>query len=244
MITPNIIFPDWLNMIFSCIFAYKMNVKLSDITKTLLFHYYPAWVAWSGIYCIVFSSLNWNPRLTFTGLFIETQLQVLFVYLFMIGALYFFKPSNNLYRLSAIFLSMITAVFCWEAGKCLIEKWMAPSALQYPFSMGFILLRIFSGCFIIWCFYLAERYCLSELMLREEKIKGLMQEKKLTSNEIRYLKSRIDPELLFKKLQYILELRDTDPDRAKSEQLDLVRYLRDSLAKTSSQKCTDGTAKI
>jgi hypothetical protein len=231
-------------MIFPCIFIFKMNVKLSDITKTLLFHYCPAWIAWSGIYCIVFSSLNWNPRLTFTGLFIETQLQVLFVYLFMAGALYFFKLSNNLYRLSAIFFSMIIAVFCWEAGKFLIEKWMAPSVLQYPFSMGFILLRIFSGCFIIWCFLLAERYCLSELMLREEKIKGLMQENKFTNNEIRYLKSRIDPELLFKKLKSILELRDTDPDRAKSEQLDLVRYLRDSLAKTSSQKCADETAKI
>jgi len=81
-------------------------------------------------------------------------------------------------------------------------------------------------------------------MLREEKIKGLMQEKNLTNNEIEYLKSRIDPGLLFKKLQHILELRDTDPDRAKSEQLDLVRYLRDALAKTSSQKLTDETAKI
>ena len=231
-------------MIFSCIFVYKMNVKLSDITKTLLFHYYPAWIAWSGIYCIVFSSLNWNPRLTFTGLFIETQLQVLFVYFFMIGVLYFFKPLNNLYRLSTIFLSMIISVFCWEAGVILIKKWMGSSAVPYQFSTGFILLRIFSGCFIIWCFLLAERYCLSELMLREEKIKGLMQEKNLTNNEIEYLKSRIDPGLLFKKLQHILELRDTDPDRAKSEQLDLVRYLRDALAKTSSQKLTDETAKI
>jgi len=221
-----------------------MNVKPSHITKTLVFHYYPAWIAWSGIYCFVFSSLNWNPKITFTGLFIETQLQVLLVYFFMIGALYFFKPWNNLFRLTTIFISMIIAILCWEVGKYIIEKWIASSEPQHPFSMGFILLRIFSGCFIIWCFFLAERYCLSELMLREEKIKSLMQEKKFTNNEIRYIKSRIDPELLFRKLQYILELRDTDPNRAKSEQLDLVRYLRDSLAKTTSQARADDAAKI
>jgi len=60
-----------------------------------------------------------------------------------------------------------------------------------------------------------------------------MQEKRLTNNEIKYLKSRIDPELLFKKLQYILELREKDSARAKSEQLSLVRYLRDSLDNTN-----------
>jgi len=220
-----------------------MNVKLSDITKTLFSHYYLPWIAWSGIYCIVFSSLNWHPKLDFISLFIETQLQVLFVYVFIIGSLYLLKPPDNHFRLVMIFSAMISAVISWEAGLFLIERQMSLSAPDYQFSIGFILVRIFSGCFIVWCFMLAERYCLSELMLREEKIKGLLQEKKLTNNEIRYLKARIDPELLFEKLQTILELRDTDPDRAKSEQLDLVRYLRDSLSKTSNGIVTDETAK-
>jgi len=210
-----------------------MKVKLSDITKTLLFHYYPAWIGWSGIYCIVFSSLNWDPKLTFSRLFIETQLQVLLVYVFLISALFILKPSTNRYKLSVIFFAMTCAVFCWEAGLYSIELWIKPPQAPHPFSMGFILLRIFSGCFIIWCYLLAESYCLSERMLREEKIKGLMQEKRLTNNEIKYLKSRIDPELLFKKLQYILELREKDSARAKSEQLSLVRYLRDSLDNTN-----------
>ena len=207
-----------------------MTVKLSDVSKTLFSHYYPAWIAWSGIYCIFFSSLNWQPRLTFTRLFIETQLQVLFVYLFIIGSLYIIKPPKNHSRVAALFTAMVVSVICWEAGLFFIERQISLSDPEYRFLFGFIGLRILSGCFIIWCFLLAERYCLSELMLREERINSLLQEKKLTNNEIRYLKARIDPEFLFEKLQWILELRDTDPDKAKTEQLDLVRTLRESLA--------------
>ena len=220
-----------------------MKIGLSDISKTLLTHYYPAWIVWSGIYCFVFSSLKWDQGIDFTHLFIETQLQVLFVYLFIIGALYFLKASGNPSRLVPIFTAMIAAVICWEAGAFVVDKVGAPSVGEYHFSAGFILLRIFSGCFIIWCFMLAERYCLSELMLREEKINGLLQEKKLTGNEIRYLKARIDPEQLFEKLQAILELRDTDPARARTEQLDLVRYLRNALSRTRSGFVADETAR-
>lgn len=220
-----------------------MNVSLSDITKTLFFHYYPAWIAWSGIYCIVFCSLNWQPHIDFIYLFTETQFQVVFVYLFIIGSLYLLNPNGGHLRLLTIFSAMIIAVISWESGSFLFERQISLSENIYQFSIGFILLRVVSGSFIIWCFMLAERYCLSELMLREEKIQGLLQEKKLTDNEIRYLKARIDPELLYEKLQTILALRDTNTDRAKSEQLDLVRYLRDSLSKTSNDISADETAK-
>lgn len=219
-----------------------MDVKLSDITKTLALHYYPAWIAWSGIYCVVFSSLNWQPPIDVIRLFTETQLQVVLVYIFIIGAIYFIKPADNRIRWVTIVSAMISAVISWEALSYLIEMQASSSAATYRFSIGFFLLRLFSGSFIIWCFMLAERYCISELMLREEKIQGLLQEKKLTDNEIRYLKARIDPKLLFEKLQTILELRDTDPDRAKSEQLDLVRFLRNALSRTSSEISANETA--
>jgi hypothetical protein len=209
-----------------------MKVNLSDISKTLFFHYYPAWVAWSSIYCTVLSSLNWQPELTFISLFIETQLQVLFIYLFIIGSLYYVQPLNNPFRLVTIFAAMIVSVICWEAGSFFIGRQILSFDYEYQLSIAFIALRVFSGCFIIWCFLLAERYCLSELMIREEKIKSLLQEKMLTNNEIKYLKARIDPEFLFEKLQWVLELRDTDPGRVKTEQLDLVRTLRESLAKS------------
>lgn len=221
-----------------------MNVSLSEITKTLVFHYYPAWIAWSGIYCLVFCSLNWQPHIDFINLFTETQLQVVFVYLFIIASLYLLNPPDGHFRLLTIFSAMISAIISWEAGSFLLEGQISLSETGYQFSIGFILLRVVSGSFIIWCFMLAERYCLSELMLREEKIQGLLQEKKLTDNEIRYYKARIDPELLFEKLQTIFELRNTNPERAKSEQLDLVKFLRDSLSKTNNGIVTDDTAKI
>lgn len=219
-----------------------MDVKLSDITKTLVLHYYPAWITWSGIYCIVFSSLNWQPPIDFIRLFTETQLQVVFVYIFVIGATCFIKPTDNQIRFLTIVTAMVSAVISWEALSYMIEMQISSSATTYRFSKGFFLLRLFSGSFLIWCFMLAERYCLSELMLREQKIQGLLREKKLTDNEIRYLKARIDPELLFKKLQTILELRDTDPDKAKSEQMDLVRFLRKALARTRNEISANETA--
>jgi len=93
-----------------------MHVKVSNISKTLFLHYYPAWIAWSAVYCFVFSSFNWHPRLTFTSLFFKAQLQVLFVYIVIIGSLYLLKPPNSHRRLVVIFSAMISAVIVWEAG--------------------------------------------------------------------------------------------------------------------------------
>jgi len=221
-----------------------MRVKPFNITKALLLHYYPAWLAWSGIFCFVFSSLNWQPSIDFINLFIESQLQVLFVYLFILGSLYVNKSAGNPFHFLAIVSAMISSVISWEAVSYLIHIQMSLLEPTYRFSIGFLLLRIVSGSFIIWCFMLAERYCLSELMLREQKIQGLLQEKKLTDNEIMYLKARIDPELLFEKLQKILELRDADPDKAKSEQLDLVRFLRNALARSRNEISGNETAQL
>jgi hypothetical protein len=220
----------------------NMRFQQVNITKTLVLHYYPAWIAWSGIYCIVFSSLDWQPPIGFIRLFAEIQFQVVFVYLFIIGSLNLFKPTVTHDRLLTVFAAMIGAVICWETGSFLFFKQLPQLTNSYRFSVGFLLLRIVSGSFIVWCFMLAERYCLSELMLREQKIQGLFQEKNLTENEIMYLKARIDPELLFEKLQMILALRDTDPDRAKSEQLDLVRFLRNALAITRNERSANETA--
>ena len=124
--------------------TFSMNVKLSNVSKTLFFHYYPAWIAWSGIYCIVLSSLNWEPELTFISLFIQAQLQVVFVYLFIIESLYFLKPSNNHVHLVTIFAAMIVSVICWETGSFFVERQISLSGPGYRFSIGFIGLRIFS----------------------------------------------------------------------------------------------------
>ena len=215
-----------------------METKLSQISRILLFHYYPAWLAYSGIYCLVFASMAWNPGVTFSRLFIESQFQILFIYFFIISALWILKPVRDSYRLVVIFSALVAGVLCSEALSALLTWPVTDQVL----SSEYILLRIISGGFIVWCFLLAERYYLSERRLQRAKIDRLLADKKLTGNELQYLKSRIDPGFLFAKLQFILDLRDAEPDRAKAEQLELVRYLRQALAHTQiTGERADGT---
>lgn len=209
-----------------------IDIKLSEISKTLLFHYVPAWLTWSGIFCIVFSSLQLPPGFTFAPLFLEVQAQTLFVYLFILGALFCLRPSVNPFRLAVVFSAMVCGVLCWEYATVIIRGGNPMASAGSGFYPGYVVLRLFCGCFIVWCFLLAERYCLSERLLRKQKINRLLEEKKLTRSEIRYLKSRIDPALLFSELEEILSLRETNPAGARFALHNLVRRLRETLSKT------------
>jgi hypothetical protein len=213
----------------------RMRPGLAEVSRTLLFHYYPAWLGWSCVHCTVFASLAFSPELTFWQLFLHSQLQVLAIYAAIIGALRLCRPQTQKGRVVLITCAMMSGVLVWEAVLCLASADGIAPALSGWDLLFFMILRVVSGGFVVWCFLLAESYCLSEVMLRAQKISRLTAERDLTENEIHYLKARIDPDLLMKRLRHILILRDSDPAAAGLAQTDLVRYLRRVLATTSDR---------
>lgn len=56
-------------------------------------------------------------------------------------------------------------------------------------------------------------------------------EQKIIQTQLKLLHTRIEPEFLFNTLNYILNLLDTTPGKAKAIQMSLIQYLRMTLAK-------------
>jgi sensor histidine kinase YesM len=66
--------------------------------------------------------------------------------------------------------------------------------------------------------------------LYQGKIKRLMIERQVEKDNLRALQAQIEPHFLFNTLSSVLELLDTDPEKAKSMQVNLIQYLRSSLS--------------
>ena len=67
--------------------------------------------------------------------------------------------------------------------------------------------------------------------LYQGRIKRLMIERQVEKNNLRALQAQIEPHFLFNTLSSVLELLDTDPEKAKSMQINLIQYLRSSLSR-------------
>jgi sensor histidine kinase YesM len=94
------------------------------------------------------------------------------------------------------------------------------------------------GGIITYFFYSKERLAASAQMIQEERIKRLSSEKQVLEANLKRLQAQIEPHFLFNTLSNILSLMDTDPQNAKSMQLNLIRYLRASLGLTRNQTTT------
>lgn len=96
------------------------------------------------------------------------------------------------------------------------------------------------GCIITYFFYSRERLSASAQMIQEERIKRLSSEKQVLEAELKRLQAQIEPHFLFNTLSNILSLMDTDPETARSMQLNLIQYLRAALGLTRNRTTTLG----
>lgn len=110
--------------------------------------------------------------------------------------------------------------------------------------IGFFLrvvgISVLFGLIITYFFHSRQQLAASVQLLNEERIKRLAGEKQILEADLKRLQAQIEPHFLFNTLSNIVSLMDTDTDRAKQMQLDLIRYLRTSLSQVRKQTSTLG----
>lgn len=114
------------------------------------------------------------------------------------------------------------------------EKWHIANRNIWQFAgTGMIF-----GLIITPFFYSRKKLAETLAMAQEERVRRLSVEKLAVETDLKRLQAQIEPHFLFNTLSNILSLMDTDPTKAKSMQLDLIRYLRISLGRTRERETT------
>ncbi len=215
-----------------------MEVKLPEISKKFFFGYYPVLLIVTFFFSVFLSTFDWEPKSHYLRIFLETQLQILLIFFFIVFSLRILKPTRPFIRLLIITAVTVIGVLLWNAW---LSMTYGLDPLPFTGSASatrFALIKIGSGFFIAWCFVLAERYCISETRLEEEKRKRASDEKTLFENHLKLLQAQIEPRFLFNTLTSIVRTRDVDLEKAKAMQLSLTDYLRASLAKSREASTT------
>jgi len=152
------------------------------------------------------------------------------------------KPATPLMQFIAIVLAMtIGSITGSLVGLVIIG--VRPSLFiirEYAFFIHIVLIGLLFGSIIIYYFFSRERIRSTEAQMQEEKIRRLTSEKKAVETNLKLLQAQIEPHFLFNTLSNILSLLDTDLNKGKSMLMDLIHYLRTSLAKTREEATTLG----
>lgn len=101
-------------------------------------------------------------------------------------------------------------------------------------------ISIFFGAIITHFFYTREQLTTAAQMAQEERLMRLSSEKLALEASLQRLQAQVEPHFLFNTLSTIVSLMADDPPRAKTMQLDLIRYLRTTLGRTQAAETTLG----
>lgn len=160
---------------------------------------------------------------------------------FVLAAHYFLGGAKGVIRPVSIALSMIIgsvagtllAIAATGTGfSIFVEK-------DVPF-IHVVLMSVLFGSVITYFFFSRERMSRAEILVQEERIKRLINEKKTVETHLKLLQAQIEPHFLFNTLSNILSLLDTDLKKGQDMLMDLIRYLRTSLKKTREDTMTIG----
>lgn len=152
-----------------------------------------------------------------------------------------FRPTNPFIRLTTIVIAMtIGSVSGSLLGFVVIGEKPFRFIHESGFFIHIVILGILFGSIITYYFFSRERIRSTETLMQEEKIKRLTSEKKAVETNLKLLQAQIEPHFLFNTLSNILSLLDTDLKKGKSMLMDLIHYLRTSLAKTRAEATTLG----
>jgi len=98
-----------------------------------------------------------------------------------------------------------------------------------------VILRVLFSFLITYIFYTTHRLNRKDKELQEQKLKTLLQEKKLAESNYKVLQSQMEPHFLFNTLANIRVLIDIEPDSAKKMTDNLTDLLRASMTKAQKQ---------
>lgn len=101
-------------------------------------------------------------------------------------------------------------------------------------------ISILFGMIITYFFHSKEKLSITTQLAQEERIKRLSSEKTALEADLKRLQAQVEPHFLFNTLSNIVSLMDSDPAKAKSMQMDLIRYLRTALGRSRGKQTTLG----
>jgi sensor histidine kinase YesM len=179
---------------------------------------------------------------TFIIMLIISQCYGISIYVIIMLLFLIFKPPKGI---SAVFIILL----CTACG-ILIGRLMAAFILQQALptfmwawkktflkEIGLWLALLI----VIYYFFYSKRHLkISKEIIQQERINRLSSEKEALEANLRLLQAQIEPHFLFNTLSNILSLLDTDLKKGRSMLMDLIRYLRTSLAKTRAEATTLG----
>jgi sensor histidine kinase YesM len=232
--------PGWgLFPYFAFLSGHAVNITLTQISKRLLFRYYPVWLLINVLMSYnLLRVLGWMPGVGLRQNIVGGQLVNILMYLFIITPLYILKPTGFLRRLMVMIGAMLGAVFSFHT-LTVIAYANHPEVfggLEVPPQL--ILFQTVIGFYTIWFVVLAERSLLAEEDLAKEETKRLAYEKQLLEDRLLLLQAQIEPMLLLRTMKKIEGLYDTDPKRATTLQMHFIQYVRTLLVKTRKSAAT------
>lgn len=179
---------------------------------------------------------NDNP---FLENFIVAQCIGLSICLLMHFAVWFLRPAGAFGRGAVVFAALILGSAIGSfLGFLLVGLPVKDFTLQYGFFLKVISLGILFGIAVSYFVISKEWLSASSKMIQEERIKRLSTEKEVLKSHLKLLQAQIEPHFLFNTLSNILSLMDTDLDKAKAMQLNLIQYLRTSLRRSRDKDTT------
>lgn len=178
---------------------------------------------------------------TFLSNFIVTQCIGLSIFLCVFTARHLLNPAKPFSRFMAWVIAIIIGSLVGSLlGFVAIGEKHPFFTQNYAFFINIVLFGILFGSIITYYFFSREQITSTEALIQEEKIKRLTSEKRAIETNLKLLQAQIEPHFLFNTLSNILSLLDTDLKKGRSMLMDLVLYLRTSLAKTRAETTTLG----
>lgn len=142
---------------------------------------------------------------------------------FVLGALYLSEPKTATGRLAVILSAVVAGTICSNSITISIY---GKGKFLVAILMGILFRSIIFGFAYYW-----EMVTIAEAKLEQERISRTRMIKQVNEARLNILQAQIEPHFLFNTLSNILTLFDTDLEKGKSMQKDLIQYLRVSFSK-------------
>ena len=204
------------------------------IVKVLLYT-----AAFNTVIAVLLTIVGFGASFRYTLLF--SQCIGLTIALCVVSALHLFEKVRGWGRGVVFALALTTgAILGTLLGTAAVDL-AAGSRMPAPvLQMQIVTISIIFGLVITYFFYARKSLAASARAIQEERIKRLSSEKQVLEADLKRLQAQIEPHFLFNTLSNIVSLMDQDPAKAKSMQMDLIRYLRTALQRTRNQVSTLG----
>jgi sensor histidine kinase YesM len=161
--------------------------------------------------------------------------------LFVLAAWSAAQARGSAMRTVLLGLALTLGALCGTAlATALLGKPGGIVTIDSRFMWQIVGISLFFGAIITHFFYTREQLAAAAQLAQEERLMRLSSEKLALEASLQRLQAQVEPHFLFNTLSTIVSLMDRDPARAKTMQLDLIRYLRTTLGRTQAAETTLG----